>query len=361
MFATFFEDQSEESRLIGCKKVSYSIQDSCSVDIILTTKKPVLANNWFAVNKILWLFSFVIFFLLLIYAVSTSTNGQSNYTSLSLLTGSKIHLSSLKYSRYIRIESNRVKVSESVPWTHGSTFEVHNADSGCFQLRTSSNTWLSVDKSNGEIVADATTRYLASSFMAVPFAYDSNEIAPNQSAVNRYSLSQTIQLRLCETDDQWLHVRQHSLSSSSRTDNAEEAIPTDSNRILSAAGSDYVLKLMVEHQSTESSAVTPSPLLVAATTALTLIVAPFNQIFGSISSTAGDNTIVRSQNFTFDENASAKFHPLSSLFQLSVLEPLHGVNLGGWFIPEVWMAPAMFADTGLGWGGSLCRLETALI
>jgi hypothetical protein len=29
---------------------------------------------------------------------------------------------------------------------------------------------------------------------------------------------------------------------------------------------------------------------------------------------------------------------------------------GGWFIPEVWMRPSFFRDTGLGWGGSLCAL-----
>lgn len=29
---------------------------------------------------------------------------------------------------------------------------------------------------------------------------------------------------------------------------------------------------------------------------------------------------------------------------------------GGWFIPEVWMRPSFFRDTGLGWGGSLCAM-----
>lgn len=33
-----------------------------------------------------------------------------------------------------------------------------------------------------------------------------------------------------------------------------------------------------------------------------------------------------------------------------------GVNLGGWFIPEVWMAKDFFNGTGLGWGGSLCAM-----
>ena len=32
------------------------------------------------------------------------------------------------------------------------------------------------------------------------------------------------------------------------------------------------------------------------------------------------------------------------------------MNLGGWFIPEVWMAKDFFNGTGLGWGGSLCTM-----
>jgi glucan 1,3-beta-glucosidase len=33
-----------------------------------------------------------------------------------------------------------------------------------------------------------------------------------------------------------------------------------------------------------------------------------------------------------------------------------GVNLGGWFIPEVWMNPTFYQGTGVGWGGSLCAV-----
>lgn len=38
------------------------------------------------------------------------------------------------------------------------------------------------------------------------------------------------------------------------------------------------------------------------------------------------------------------------------IDTIKGVNLGGWFIPEVWMCPSFFMDSGLGWGGSLCGM-----
>lgn len=45
---------------------------------------------------------------------------------------------------------------------------------------------------------------------------------------------------------------------------------------------------------------------------------------------------------------------LSTIFEVELIKQINGVNLGGWFIPEVWMNPNFYNDTGLGWGGSLC-------
>jgi hypothetical protein len=42
-------------------------------------------------------------------------------------------------------------------------------------------------------------------------------------------------------------------------------------------------------------------------------------------------------------------------FLLEKVKPFHGVNLGGWFIPEIWMNPGFSNYTGLGWAGSLCK------
>jgi len=43
-------------------------------------------------------------------------------------------------------------------------------------------------------------------------------------------------------------------------------------------------------------------------------------------------------------------------FEVVPVNFIMGVNLGGWFIPEVWMVPSFFNGSGLGWGGSLCRM-----
>jgi len=45
-----------------------------------------------------------------------------------------------------------------------------------------------------------------------------------------------------------------------------------------------------------------------------------------------------------------------SLFRIEAVTPMHGVNLGGWFIPEIWMNPSFSNYTGLGWAASLCNV-----
>jgi glucan 1,3-beta-glucosidase len=59
-------------------------------------------------------------------------------------------------------------------------------------------------------------------------------------------------------------------------------------------------------------------------------------------------------NLNTDEYEYAEMN--ATVFEIETVEQVKGVNLGGWFIPEVWMDPWFFADTGLGWGGSLCRM-----
>jgi hypothetical protein len=44
------------------------------------------------------------------------------------------------------------------------------------------------------------------------------------------------------------------------------------------------------------------------------------------------------------------------LFEIEEYQQFRGVNLGGWFIPEVWMLSSFFEGTGLGWDGSLCAM-----
>jgi glucan 1,3-beta-glucosidase len=46
----------------------------------------------------------------------------------------------------------------------------------------------------------------------------------------------------------------------------------------------------------------------------------------------------------------------AAILTMTYFTHVRGVNLGGWFIPEVWMTPSFFSGSGLGWGGSLCGM-----
>lgn len=45
-----------------------------------------------------------------------------------------------------------------------------------------------------------------------------------------------------------------------------------------------------------------------------------------------------------------------TVLEVQAVDQYRGVNLGGWFIPEVWMLGSFFAGTGQGWGSSLCAM-----
>mgnify|MGYP006195731089 CR=1 FL=1 len=53
-------------------------------------------------------------------------------------------------------------------------------------------------------------------------------------------------------------------------------------------------------------------------------------------------------------HSSREYVP-ENIFRVHSVEPIHGVNLGGWFIPEIWMNPTFSNYTGLHWAGSLCK------
>jgi len=56
-----------------------------------------------------------------------------------------------------------------------------------------------------------------------------------------------------------------------------------------------------------------------------------------------------------DRSVPSENVALEGLFRVRIVEPIHGVNLGGWFIPEIWMNPSFSNYTGLHWAGSLCK------
>ena len=59
---------------------------------------------------------------------------------------------------------------------------------------------------------------------------------------------------------------------------------------------------------------------------------------------------------TADESSETWPSLVPQIFSLERIQQVKGVNLGGWFIPEVWMSRSFYSGTGLGWGGSLCAI-----
>jgi hypothetical protein len=52
--------------------------------------------------------------------------------------------------------------------------------------------------------------------------------------------------------------------------------------------------------------------------------------------------------------APSVIHRYMAWFTVEPVKPIRGVNLGGWFIPEYWMMPSFYKNSGLKWGASLC-------
>jgi hypothetical protein len=57
----------------------------------------------------------------------------------------------------------------------------------------------------------------------------------------------------------------------------------------------------------------------------------------------------------FTQDAHSSDDSMPTQFLIEKVQPFHGVNLGGWFIPEIWMNPGFSNYTKLEWAGSLCK------
>ena len=68
-----------------------------------------------------------------------------------------------------------------------------------------------------------------------------------------------------------------------------------------------------------------------------------------------ENILEEHDEFTSSPENNKLLIDSSTIFRIEQVVPVHGVNLGGWFIPEIWMNPSFSKYTDLGWAGSLCR------
>lgn len=243
---------------------------------------PVESRKWscLSITKAILLFGVIP--LLVLAAILTLVWHRPNYRTLYHPDGTRLNFASTKHNLFLRNEFGSIVLTEDIPWLYGSSFEVHNRDKTCFQLRTMSNHWLEVDEKTGILQADTEDRNKGTFFSLV------HMVSVTSGEVEK----QLTHLKICGRN-QWLEVR----------DDLEE-----DGELVVGLSSDSMLQGMVSSEM------------------------PVH--WNSRQPVDGDSTT----------------------FTVSVVEPINGVNLGGWFIPEVWMNPSFSNGTGLGWAGSLCSM-----
>jgi hypothetical protein len=237
----------------------------------------------------------------LVYSWSSMASSVPMYATVPatrLPEGTKIKLSSVVHEKFIRAENGNLILTETIPWEKGSTFEVYRYDDECFQLKSMQNLWVTLDYETGQLKADGLTKLDGDFFTAV--ATGSSNPVDNEKL--------HIYLKVCRRD-LWLEVAPTTSISPASTDPA----PDNSNQA------------------------TTAPLAIQLTSSsMNIIKSSF------LAAYFGQRTLLQTQ-------------PSTAVLQLQVSPVLKGVNLGSWFIPEVWMNPSFYKDTGLGWGGSICR------
>ena len=273
----------------------------------------------------------------------------------TFVRGSSVHIASSKYNLYLRVNATSVVLTEDIPWLHSSTLEMFNQrGSNCFRLRTMGGVWLRADYSTGQVVADSSANR-ATSFETVVFSEDKQFM----STIHKH-----IGIKVCDTNV-WLQVLEMMLTGNqsaekqlqlmlvkrdTTTDTGGNAPPTFSRKLRSVetgAAVDEAAKAGSIVHALESSfhrRLLPLPPLLS-----------YSQRPQAVSG-SGDLPSNGDTTGSTDAGADAGFEQGGGqLFRLEVVDEVRGVNLGGWFIPEIWMTPSFSNYTGLGWAGSLCK------
>lgn len=248
---------------------------------------------------------------------------------------SRIYLSSTKYQRYVRVSggsssssssansnslNHKLVLTEDIPWLHGSTFEVYNSNSSlnkCFRLRTAWKRWLRIDAQTDVLKADAESQWEGTLFEAI--SYSTFESGTYRTDDHSHQL---MVFKQCEGDGM-LEVVEHAKAES-------ELVITDaSQRPLQVVLRSYQKLLSAEYVYNNPSRVDDRQFSYLRFSGVKLFsVKSFSQFQRS---------------------------DLGSVFKVTKVKHMRGVNLGGWFIPEMWMNPDFSSWTGLGWAASLCR------
>ncbi len=324
----------EETSLLRYEdeKALYTVRETSSI-VIVTTKIEKVSKWVTFYNNMIWFISIFCLFIALVFVITYIINAQPRYNTITIPQGSRVTLQSIKYNRFVRIDGKSMSMSESQPWLHGSTFEVYTADSDCFHLKTMSNKWLSVDSATKEVLASEEEQHDATLFSAVFYdsPVDVSHLSGRSYGLQRHSTSQAVQLKVCDRNE-WLQAKSVSAS------------PTDPSH-----------RLVVSDVYEDDSAVTaPVPLQTAAAWLNLGGVKTFCLHLLQLIAHVAPPPPSSSSNSTAATGSLAQSTVSSLVFSLALVSPVRGVNLGSWFIPEVWMAPDFFAGANLSNSGSLC-------
>jgi len=285
------------------KVTSYSSINSDENSALLAPKAGAFVEGrWLPegvdIKFFLFLFALLSVFASMFIVLVPRRDSDSLYLTL-LDDGSRLQLKLLPDNddnyRYLRVDkyTNKLLLTDTFPRVQSSTFEVHSHGE-CFKLKSLSGKWLRFDPNEGNIGADAISSLDATLLVAVA-AKPVN--ITNENENNHIYSSNGVKINRGDSMPIMLKV-------------------CERNYWLQQEGISVIVK---EHSS-------PS-------------------FFSPSSSGSNLNT---------DEYEYAEVN--ATVFLIEKVEQIKGVNLGGWFIPEVWMDPWFFADTGLGWGGSLCKM-----
>jgi hypothetical protein len=233
--------------------------------------------------------SALVLFLLAVIVIMTPRRDSYSFPITHFENGAKIQLKSLDVGLYMRVNNftGHVVLDQKVPWLKGSTFEIETSGE-CFRAKSLLGKWLSVD-SEGHLRAIATNAWDASYFTAVT---STKEQETMQIPV--------IHLKLCE-QNAWIRpMKKKDLH----------------------AGIDS--HLLFTHK----------------VSVLDRVVSLTEYYSASIFGTERDSKPL----------PEVLLHKANvSTYEVVTVEPIHGVNLGGWFIPEGWMNPGIFKGFNLGW------------
>lgn len=340
------------------------------------------ANVW------LWTLVLLAVFVIIVFALNPAKDSDKFPISL-LNTGDRIQLKSVHSNLFVRVSdaTSSLVLDQTIPWNRGSTFDVEAAGE-CFVLRSLTGKYVRVDDA-GVIRSSSQNRYGATHFSAVT-KYESS-ISPVRRDEFDAKVVMQVHLKVCNKN-RWL--QEVTQLSSSKTDDVDRGSDTSDNesdisgqrftdarhvtedsglwnrdrngngtngsRRPSVQSTNVITTAAVDTKAMSWGAPTIEPDM-----HYKKIVNDVRNFMTSVGGGRGKVEISASTNDQKETQKSSLFNngvdmkstrPLLTAFDVIKVPKLRGVNLGGWFIPEVWMASEFFNGTGLGWGGSLCAM-----